>query len=103
MTNESKHTATPWILGGKDGDGKGADGHIYCDNAYGSAVAICYGKHFDFSALPESELKANAAHIVKCVNAHDDLVSALESIAASPYADSGSRKKAIAALKKGSE
>lgn len=73
-----KHTHTPWLLGGKDGDGTGADGFIYCDNKMGSAVAATSGEaDFNYGTLPREEEIANAAHIVKCVNLHDELVEAL--------------------------
>lgn len=47
--------------------------------------------------------KANAAHIVRCVNSHDALVAALENIAAQPMANEWSRNIARAAIAKATQ
>ena len=62
---EVKHTPTPWVLGpnGLDiRDGKHED----------KIVTVDYVDH-----IASEQQEANAAHIVKCVNAHDGLVEAL--------------------------
>ena len=61
----SKHTATPWSV-----DPENARKVIGAD---GSFVADCNG------LADEDCDAANAAHIVRCVNSHDALVSALQS------------------------
>lgn len=61
----SKHTPTPWAVI--------VDGYV--DDLDGIAIAdcaICTNKR------SYEEHKANAAHIVKCVNLHNELVEALE-------------------------
>ena len=61
----SKHTPTPWKVN------RLADGHIDIDGIGQNALA-----HL------QTNQEANAAHIVKCVNAHDALREALERLKA---------------------
>lgn len=61
MTNETKHTPTPWASD---------DYVIYSLN--GEHIA-----HTDNTMRSPDEDDANAAHIVKCVNMHDELVEVL--------------------------
>ena len=68
--SEIKHTPTPWII---------EHGHMqqHTDIRYWQITdgqdAICNNQ---FCFARDSE--ANAAHIVKCVNMHDELVEALK-------------------------
>lgn len=67
MDNETKHTPLPWVL-----DHRFAGGVlIHPDDNEFLTVAKVLG--FD-----NDEAKANAAFIVRAVNAHDDLIAALE-------------------------
>ncbi len=62
MTNETKHTPTPWDH---------INGVYTQENGYFSMVQTpdgCVAYVFD---------KEDAAHIVKCVNMHDELVEAI--------------------------
>ncbi len=59
--SESKHTPLPWMADG---------GEVRAESGNGRTVALLY------SITNEDE--ANAALIVRAVNSHDDLVSALE-------------------------
>lgn len=64
MTNETKHTPTPWKMEDWHGDTQivGPQGSLICiDTAY-------------YPIAPSEE---DMAHIVKCVNMHDELVEAL--------------------------
>ena len=62
-----KHTPTPWLV-------VPGRGFIYAldENGVNRFQAFIDGAH-----CPESELVANARHIVKCVNYHDRLAEAL--------------------------
>lgn len=62
MNNEVKHTPTPWV----------ADENAINDNI-GVEIALITS---DMRTWEEDD--ANAAHIVKCVNLHDELVDALK-------------------------
>lgn len=70
MTNETKHTPIPWEVA-TDEDGR---------------VAVIKGCSFLTYAFPTDlgfetgSPEANAAHIVKCVNMHDELVEALKEV-----------------------
>lgn len=77
MTNESKHTATPWYCHKIE---------TSCGRAYriGAGDMLTGGKgaciiYDDYPSQADSVEQANAAHIVKCVNAHDDLVKLMKS------------------------
>lgn len=64
MTKEIKHTPTPWVT--EDRREKGEGTSIKSPTAhYSSCLVAHYISEID------------ATHIVKCVNAHDDLVAAL--------------------------
>ena len=71
------------------------------------AVAVCQPPNYHPSgiAAANAESRANAAHIVRCVNAHDELVAALQRCATAlalygqPSAE-GAVKQARAALAK---
>lgn len=67
----SKHTPTPWFAS-EDGDGEnyGASTLVDARNGYIASVGA------PFAEVAEENL-ANAAFIVRAVNAHDDLVAAL--------------------------
>ena len=62
-------------------------------NANGEHIAVAIGADSDSNETK----KANAAHIVKCVNSHDALIAAIESLLDAPN-DSASIQKALAAL-----
>jgi hypothetical protein len=69
--SETKHTPTPWLIdeyGGITYSGSRKNHHLPVNGV-------------EFSCSPGArmdEAKANAAHIVLCVNSHDALVSALK-------------------------
>lgn len=81
MTNETKHTPTPWrveadttlIWGDCNPDDNSTRGMGY-------PIAKCnINPSGNWSTGPYAdEGAANAAHIVKCVNLHDELVEALK-------------------------
>lgn len=62
---ESKHTETPWNVHA-----------TYRDEVWAEDTHIC-----------EVHEKGDAAHIVRCVNAHDDMLAALEKVTDKKYAD----------------
>lgn len=64
------HTPTPWIAG-KYGELRSPDGRQV--EVYGLQIA-------QVMSSPTEEDRANAALIVKAVNAHDDLVEALKRV-----------------------
>lgn len=61
-----KHTPTPWVL---DDDG---DGDYKIISEEGRLIAV------ETSYYPIAPSVEDAAHIVKCVNMHDELVEALK-------------------------
>jgi hypothetical protein len=68
MTNETKHTPTPWFAGTECSEDYYYSG--YCIGTAINKADVCfYGVE-----------KANAAHIVRCVNSHDALVGALKGV-----------------------
>ena len=69
MTDKQSHTPTPWTIVNAPRNA-GLHGRIY---ARGSVVA-------DVHIQPDGIDAANAAHIVRCVNAHDKLVAALRDL-----------------------
>jgi len=89
--NERKHTPGPWMLGV---EGDGAVGSVYCDNAFGSRVAIVYGKGQEFSVFSPDEERANAALIA----AAPTLLEALKQIADDNHAGARPREIARAAI-----
>lgn len=66
----SSHTPTPWIVSG----GREEDGRMV---KIGTGEKGWLGVAAAFGDTPE-EAEANAAFIVKAVNAHDDLIHALK-------------------------
>lgn len=87
MTNETKHTPTPWVH---------KDGEVYEENDF--KIFDAYNSDFLYE-----EDKANAAHIVKCVNMHDELVEVLSKFMDfkdSDYVPNNMFKRAEEALKK---
>ena len=66
---KEQYTPTPWVYD------ELRPASFYSDDVTGSIIGTCDG--FRFAERPAAEQAANAAHIVKCVNAHDDLVAAL--------------------------
>lgn len=64
--SEVKHTPTPWIYDGYE---------VYSDDCEYHPVANSTPNH---TCRDDEEGIANAAHIVKCVNMHDELVEALK-------------------------
>lgn len=71
MTNETKHTADarPWHTA------------THPENSEIKYIRFDNGEfHKEVCVLYSYNSKANAAHIVKCVNAHDDLVELLHVI-----------------------
>jgi hypothetical protein len=76
MTQAAKHTPTPWHA-----ISQGMSHFIAqkSDSEFRFAIAKVFEGtyHPDGLAAARAEAKANAAHIVRCVNAHDELVAAL--------------------------
>lgn len=70
MTN-SKHTPTPWYWGDKSH-------HGYFNLRSDSGIVINAEENYGAPYMEISD--EDAAHIVKCVNMHDELVEALESV-----------------------
>jgi hypothetical protein len=71
-TLSKQHTPTPWML----------DPHFVLRDADGEWVTrLNTSRRHDNKHDPEAE--ANAEFIVRCVNAHDELVAALRDIIAS--------------------
>jgi hypothetical protein len=64
-----KHTPTPWHIGSK------VPNFIYARDGL-DIIAQCDSANESTRA----EENANAAHIVRCVNAHDALVAALDNL-----------------------
>jgi len=63
----NKHTPAPWMPG-KFNQLYGSDGK----------AVVCYGLNVSHNMTGDDPVaKANAAHIVRCVNSHDALVKAL--------------------------
>ena len=66
MKNIAKHSPTPWVFNNIAG--------IY--NANGFRIADTWNRDWIDKGISDSELEANALHIVKCVNCYDELVEA---------------------------
>lgn len=67
----TKHTPTPWEVNPRHK----LIVQVIDDEEYGRTIAECgYGSSLD------ADHEANAAFIVKAVNCHDDLVSALQNL-----------------------
>jgi hypothetical protein len=66
----AKSTPRPWVLDDEYPQ------NVYSDDSTGSIIATCDG--FTWAPRDKAEVKANAALIVRAVNAFDPLVSALE-------------------------
>ena len=65
-----KHTPTPWILDGAD--------DFYLIQEDRTAKAIGEVGSYEGCPVSDSEVGANAAFIVRAVNAHEELVKALK-------------------------
>lgn len=70
----SEITPRPWFVHKRNGQ----ELHILAEARKGIVSSICHISEGTMITLPQ---EANANHIVRCVNAHDDLVAALENIA----------------------
>jgi hypothetical protein len=66
-----KHTPAPWVL--RESTVDVYDGYMLIVGDFGIIAKIGGNRE-------KSEIKANAEHIVKCVNMHDELVDALEDL-----------------------
>lgn len=66
LKGEAQHTPTPWKVNGID--------HIFTTNEKLIATT------FIDAGMTREDRKANAEHIVRCVNSHDALVGALRDI-----------------------
>lgn len=78
--NEVMRTPTPWLLDGGciyvlDDSGRT---NRFSASVQGGFVYMSNGRDSKSQRTPQSELDANAAFIVRAVNAHDDLVEALK-------------------------
>lgn len=76
------HTATPWVFNGGDSL---PILHIYAPD----------NKHVFHESRETSEHEANAAFIVKAVNAHDELVELISQISLTPAEDWESNRENI--------
>lgn len=77
MGNTTEHTKGEWYVSNTIQD----DGaFVYTKDNRFSAIARCYPRNETVKSLEEAT--ANAERIVKCVNAHDSLVAALEGVLA---------------------
>jgi hypothetical protein len=100
MVDRMKHTHTPWKTVGET--------LVYGQDNY--CIAATMSDHW-VSNRDIDESLANAQHIVRCVNSHDDLVDALQRAVFLMHnqGDIGTdewietEKKALAALKKATE
>lgn len=81
-----KHTPTPWYFQGatnsirSESNGGGVKGQRGPDGRKPFCIAKIPTRTMKDNPC-SSEMKANAAHIVKCVNAHDGLVEVLGEVA----------------------
>lgn len=83
--NETKHTPTPWkCVDGDIGNETTKEGVVFHEGIYGKTV---------------EQAEANAAHIVRCVNAHDGLVRALRTIADVACGERQCKSEAICSLR----
>ena len=83
----AEHTPTPWVVDEDPLEDKGYKTLITIPEKNGfQGTSIAYVNHNWNDAdhgerrISWAEAEANARHIVHCVNVHDDLVKALESI-----------------------
>jgi len=74
--SDAKHTPTPWFVGGV----------TIWDTSGRSLIAECPQPEW-LGARKLTNREANAAHIVKCVNAHDAFVAALRDLLARAEAE----------------
>ena len=90
-----KHTPTPWEVAYLDKNGQRVIRAEHIE------IATCW--HHCVGSI-EKEMEANAKLIVRCVNSHDELIDALETILDLSYDDVFVMKDvARAALKKATE
>lgn len=78
MTQETKHTPTPWDYGYQGG--KYGKGELLITGDKGEEYSALVGQ---IHTIDPKEAEANAAFIVRACNAHDELVAALECAAES--------------------
>lgn len=71
MTNETKHTPTPWDKEVIEDIWIKGVGKVFAEGKIGIDAVI---------AIVSGTTKADAAHIVKCVNMHDELVKAIRGL-----------------------
>lgn len=72
MTNETKHTPTPWVPAE-------TNGRIYI-RPQGHTVGTAAVAEVTKTNKPYSEYKENAAFMVRACNSHEALIEALEAI-----------------------
>lgn len=83
IMEKQQHTPTPWYVGAQNDA-------LYITAGVPPAQSNDYPNHTaERIALAHVYSEANARHIVRCVNAHDSLVAALERIAAIENRDFG--------------
>lgn len=70
MTQETKHTPTPWYV---------KNYGTHWNNPDIEDIAVCYGDDDEHICDTVYE-EADAAFIVRAVNSHEDLISALQEI-----------------------
>jgi len=76
----TKHTPTPWSAGNDYISGKGDDGASHRIAYMLPMPSVAFAGPDALARQADTPI-ANAAHIVRCVNAHDELVAALQAIA----------------------
>lgn len=91
-TNKTAHTPTPWTTG------KGTV-TIRANTDGDKAFIATTRTHGGYHQRDDDTCAANAAHIVRCVNAHDALVAALRFVETDVFSSAVSRAKAIIALR----
>lgn len=79
---EIKHTPTPWVVDGfkirAANDTEGTNGRGIAETRVQHNIPL--NRHPSAFARQSDTNKANAAHIVKCVNMHNELVEALKAL-----------------------
>ena len=92
---KTAHTPGQWQIDAGEGKFKLVDANLE------HITYLCESRYID--GREDDEALANARHIVQCVNAHDDLVAALEKIIGvleyQPDAPNGAAQYAIGAAR----
>lgn len=93
MSEQMKHSETPWNTTDMSSTKTGLVQFEVIRDVDNNELARIDYNLIDASTLGHKHGEANAAHIVRCVNAHDDLVKALQGARLMLYAWKESRPK----------